>query len=78
MPTAVFPAILSLAVVAQARRSSDQQAMRSVVDRFVDAWNRHDAAAIAEDADFTNWRGVGDSGISHANVCNTLKNSHLG
>jgi len=33
------------------------------MNRFTDAWGRHDAkafaAVFAEDADFTNWRGIG-------------------
>ena len=57
-----------------------------LMDRFMGAWNRHDAhafaAVFAEDADFTNWRGVGASGRSkieefHAPVFATIfKNSH--
>ena len=56
------------------------------MDRFEDAWNRHDAkafaAVFAEDADFTNWRGSGASGRSkieefHAPMFATIfKNSH--
>jgi uncharacterized protein (TIGR02246 family) len=37
-----------------------------ITDRFVAGWNAHDAhifgTAFAEDADFTNWRGVSVSG----------------
>ena len=64
----------------------DRQAIRAVMDRFMDAWNRHDAkafaAVFAEDADFTNWRGEGASGRSkieefHAPMFRTIfKNSH--
>ena len=47
---------------------TDERAIRAVMDRFVDAWNHHDAKAFAtvfaEDADFTNWRGTGASGRS--------------
>jgi uncharacterized protein (TIGR02246 family) len=53
---------------------------------FVDAWNHHDAkafaAVFAEDADFTNWRGMGASGRSrieefHAPLFATIfKSSH--
>jgi uncharacterized protein (TIGR02246 family) len=36
--------------------------VRRLVSRFREAWNRHDAAAMAalfaEDAEFTSWRGV--------------------
>jgi uncharacterized protein (TIGR02246 family) len=45
---------------------SDRQDIRLLIERFVDAWNRHDAkafaAVFAEDADFTNWRGTSASG----------------
>jgi uncharacterized protein (TIGR02246 family) len=45
-----------------ARRGHDEASIRQVLARFVDAWNRHDAAAFAmvfaEDADFTNVRGM--------------------
>lgn len=60
----------------------------AVIERFVEAWNRHDAkafaAVFAEDADFTNWRGTGASGRSkieelHAPMFATIfRNSHLG
>jgi len=65
---------------------TDQHAVVAVMDRFMDAWNRHDAKAFAaifaEDADFTNWRGTGASGRSkieefHAPMLATIfKNSH--
>jgi uncharacterized protein (TIGR02246 family) len=65
---------------------TDEEAIRAVVDRFMDAWNRHDAkafaATFADDADFTNWRGMGASGRSkieeiHAGIFSTIyKNSH--
>lgn len=57
-----------------------------MIDRFVEAWNRHDAkayaAVFAEDADFTNWRGEGASGRSKIEECHApmfatiFKNSH--
>ena len=51
--------------IAQNSGEHDRQAIRTVMDRFMDAWNRHDAKAFAsvfaEDADFTNWRGEGAS-----------------
>jgi uncharacterized protein (TIGR02246 family) len=66
---------------------TDRQAIVAAMDRFMDAWNRHDAkafaAVFAEDADFTNWRGTGASGRSkieefHAPMFATIfKNSHL-
>jgi len=64
----------------------DTQQIHGVMNAFVDAWNRHDAkafaAVFAEDADFTNWRGMGASGRSrieafHAPLFATIfKNSH--
>jgi uncharacterized protein (TIGR02246 family) len=78
--------LLPLAAMAQTGGAGDEQAIRDVVDRFVDAWNRHDAkafaAVFAEDADFTNWRGTGASGRAkveefHAPMFATIfKNSH--
>jgi uncharacterized protein (TIGR02246 family) len=66
---------------------TDERAIRAVMDRFVDAWNHHDAKAFAtvfaEDADFTNWRGTGAIGRSkveafHAPVFATIfSKSHL-
>jgi uncharacterized protein (TIGR02246 family) len=58
----LFPILL----MAQPGAETDEQATRAVVDRFMDSWNRHDAkafaAVFAEDADFTNVRGIGTSG----------------
>jgi uncharacterized protein (TIGR02246 family) len=58
----LFPLLL----VGQTGGETDEHAIRAVVDRFMDAWNRHDAkafaAVFAEDADFTNVRGMGASG----------------
>jgi uncharacterized protein (TIGR02246 family) len=77
---------LPLTLSAQTKVGTDQQAIAAVMDRFMDAWNRHDAkafaAVFAEDADFTNWRGEGASGRSkieefHAPMFATIfKNSH--
>jgi uncharacterized protein (TIGR02246 family) len=77
--------LFPLATFGQSGREADQKAIRELMDRFMDAWNRHDAhafaAVFAEDADFTNWRGVGASGQSkieefHAPVFATVfKNS---
>ncbi len=70
----------------QASKATDHQAIQNVMDRFMDAWNRHDAkafaAVFAEDADFTNVRGIGASRRSkieefHAPLFATIfKNSH--
>jgi uncharacterized protein (TIGR02246 family) len=66
--TAICSLLLSLAAYGQSGRGEDQRAIRAVLDRFIEAWNRHDAHAFAavfsEDADFTNWRGAGASGRS--------------
>ena len=78
--------LLPLTTFAQTTQPADRQAIREVMDRFMDAWNRHDAkafaAVFAEDADFTNWRGTGASGRSkieeaHAPMfAAAFKNSH--
>jgi len=77
---------LPLTSRSQTKGGADQPAITAVIDRFVDAWNRHDAkafaAVFAEDADFTNWRGEGASGRSkieefHAPMFATIfKNSY--
>jgi uncharacterized protein (TIGR02246 family) len=58
--------ILLLGDLAQTGPKTEDEAIRSVMDRFMEAWNRHDvhafAAVFAEDADFTNVRGQGASG----------------
>src|ERR1700730_12663835 len=47
-------------------REQDEKGIRQVLTAFVEAWNRHDAKAFsmvfAEDADFTNVRGMGAHG----------------
>jgi uncharacterized protein (TIGR02246 family) len=47
-------------------REQDEKAIKDVLIRFVEAWNRHDAKAFsmvfAEDADLTNVRGMGAHG----------------
>jgi uncharacterized protein (TIGR02246 family) len=78
---------LPLTIMGQAKVETDQQAVVVVMDRFIDAWNRHDAKAFAalfaEDAEFTNWRGTGASGRSkieefHAPMFATIfKNSQM-
>ena len=78
--------LFPLAILGQSKKDGSQKAIREVMDRFMDAWNQHDAhafaAVFAEDADFTNWRGTGASGRSkiedfHAPLFATVfKNSH--
>lgn len=86
MAAAISSLLLPLAAIGQNGDARDRQAIQGVMDRFEDAWNRHDAkafaAVFAEDADFTNWRGTGASGRSkieefHAPMFATIfKNSH--
>ena len=58
--------LFPLLFTAQTSAETDEHAIRAVMDRFMDAWNHHDAkafaAVFAEDADFTNVRGIGASG----------------
>jgi uncharacterized protein (TIGR02246 family) len=46
--------------------TQDEEAIRKVLSDFLDAWNKHDAKAFsmvfAEDADFTNVRGMSSHG----------------
>lgn len=84
---ALYFVLLPLLLVGQAGPETDEHAIREVMDRFMDAWNRHDAKAFAavfsEDADFTNWRGTGASGRAkieafHAPMFATIfSKSHL-
>jgi len=77
---------LPLTARGQTKGETDQPGIVAVIDRFVDAGNRHDAKAFAavftEDADFTNVRGEGASGRSkieefHAPMfASIFKNSH--
>lgn len=77
---------LPLTAPGQTMVETDRKAIAAMMDRFVGAWNMHDAkafaAVFAEDADFTNWRGTGTSGRSkieefHAPMFATIfKNSH--
>ena len=61
----IVSAGLFLTIRAEGKVETDQQAVAALVDRFTDAWNRHDAhafaAVFADDADFTNWRGTSAS-----------------
>lgn len=58
--------LFSVPLPGQGESRKDEQAIRAVMDRFMDAWNHHDAKAFAsvfsENADFTNWRGTGARG----------------
>jgi uncharacterized protein (TIGR02246 family) len=82
----LFSLMLPLAASGQTGEASDRHAIQGVMDRFEEAWNRHDpkafAAVFAEDADFTNWRGTAASGRSkieefHAPMFATIfKTSH--
>jgi len=70
----------------QQDQESDRAAIAQTVDRFLDAWNMHDAHSFAmtftEDADFTNVAGVHAQGRAnvesfHAPVFATVfKDSH--
>ena len=83
---AVCALLFSMTALGQSGKEADEKALRDVMDRFMDAWNRHDAhafaAVFAEDADFTNVLGIGASGRAkieefHAPVFATIfKNSH--
>ena len=63
---AIFFLLFPLLLMGQTGAETDEHAIRAVMDRFMNAWNRHDAKAFAsvfsDDADFTNWRGTGASG----------------
>lgn len=57
----------AMGVTAKSTASSkDEAEIEKVLAGFIEAWNKHDAKAFsmvfAEDADFTNVRGVGASG----------------
>lgn len=79
-------ALVPLLALGGTPKSSDEDSIRSLVDRLALAWNHHDAhafaAVFAEDADFTNVIGMGASGRQkiedfHAPMFLTLfKNSH--
>lgn len=51
---------------ARAQTAADETAVRNVITTFNEAFNAHDAkafaAVFAEDADFTNWRGMSAHG----------------
>ncbi|MGP8270850.1 MAG: SgcJ/EcaC family oxidoreductase [Terracidiphilus sp.] len=78
--------LLPAALISESGCEADERAIRGVLDRFMDAWNCHDAKAFAlvfsPDADVTNWRGTvvsGRSGVEqmHAPVFATIfRNSH--
>lgn len=79
--------LVQLLALGGASSNGDDDAIRAVVDRLTEAWNRHDAhafaAVFAEDADFTNVIGLGASGRDkieafHAPMFSSFfKNSHL-
>jgi uncharacterized protein (TIGR02246 family) len=83
---AISLALLPLAAMARTGTKADDEAIRAVLDRFAEAWNKHDAhafaAVFAEDADFTNVFGQGASGRAkieeqHARIFATMfKDSH--
>lgn len=63
MPRAIILLLIAVGIVAaQEHSETDERAIGVVAGRFMDAWNRHDAHALAalfgEDADFTNVRGT--------------------
>jgi len=65
MRIAICFALFPLLLMAQTGVEADEHAIRAVMDRFMDAWNHHDAEAFAvfsQDADFTNVRGMGATG----------------
>jgi len=66
MRIAIWFALFPLLLMAQTGVEADEYAIRAVMDRFMDAWNHHDAEAFAavfsQDADFTNIRGMGATG----------------
>ena len=73
---AAFPLLLSLAICTVGQTTTvksksagsvkDEEAIRKVLADFAEAWNKHDAKAFsmvfAEDADFTNVRGMSAHG----------------
>jgi uncharacterized protein (TIGR02246 family) len=66
MRMAICFALFPLLLMAQTGGEADEHALRAVMDRFMEAWNHHDAEAFAavfsQDADFTNVRGVSATG----------------
>jgi uncharacterized protein (TIGR02246 family) len=84
--TFICVGLLLLSALAHTETKAEDEAIRAVMDRFMEAWNRHDvhafAAVFAEDADFTNVRGQGASGRAkieefHARPFATMfKDSH--
>jgi len=70
----VFLGIIASGAIGQAQREKSdsatreesEKAIKQVLDRFIEAWNRHDAKAFsmifAEDADFTNVGGRSATG----------------
>ena len=87
MTGVLWLALVPLLALAGMPINSEGDAIHTLVDRFVAAWNHHDAhafaAVFAEDADFTNVIGMGASGREliekfHEPMFSTLfKKSHL-
>jgi uncharacterized protein (TIGR02246 family) len=84
---AISAYVSGVAMGADANVTTDEQtAVRSVLTAFVEAWNKHDAEAFsmvfADDADFTNVRGMSAHGRTeiakfHApTFATTFKDSH--
>src|ERR1700683_5415119 len=61
--SAICLALFPLLLMAQTVAETNDPAIRAGMDRWMDAWNHHDANAFAavfsEDADFANRRGTG-------------------
>lgn len=59
--SAVFPALGQTPAASASSKSSDEIAIRKLMEDVAVAWNQHDVVAFSrlfdEDADFTNWRG---------------------
>jgi uncharacterized protein (TIGR02246 family) len=81
-------ALIAVGIVsAQEHSETDKRTIGVVVGRFMDAWNRHDAHALAalfsEDADFTNVRGThargrtGVAGFLAPLFIGAFKESHI-
>jgi uncharacterized protein (TIGR02246 family) len=88
MPRAIIVVLIVVGIVSgQEHSETDERTIGVVVGRFMDAWNRHDAHALAalfsEDADFTNVRGThvrgrtGVSGFLAPLFTGAFKESHL-
>ncbi len=79
LPTLLCAPLLTIAIVHAA--SSDDQAVRKVINEFPDAWNRHDmnafGALFASGADFVNvtgshWHGRAAIQLNHSFAHGTI------